>query len=204
VRTRYALDVWEATSPAQGTLVETYLRSRGITVEPPLAIRFHPGLQHPGGYSWPAMVALVTDGVSEEPVAVHRTFLARDGNGKAAVEQQKMMLGPCKGGVVRLAPHGDTLLVGEGIETCLSAMQASGTPTWAALSTSGLRGLALPPAIHSVTILADGDEAGEAAARDAGGRWVRERRRVRVARPPKGADFNDLLNPAVDNLEEGV
>jgi len=30
-------------------------------------------------------------------------------------------------------------MVGEGIETCLAAMQATGNPAWAALSTSGLR-----------------------------------------------------------------
>jgi putative DNA primase/helicase len=42
-------------------------------------------------------------------------------------------------------------------------------------------------------VLADGDDAGEAAARDCALRWKREGRRVRVARPPQGMDFNDLL-----------
>ena len=35
-------------------------------------------------------------------VAIHRTFLIRDGSAKAPVEPAKMMLGPCGGGVVRL------------------------------------------------------------------------------------------------------
>ena len=71
------------------------------------------------------MVALVTRGVDDVPLAIHRTFLARDGVGKAPVDPQKMMLGPCRGGAVRLAPAGDVLMVGEGIETCLAAMQAT-------------------------------------------------------------------------------
>lgn len=51
---------------------------------------------------------------------------------------------PCRGGAVRLAEPGDVLMIGEGVETCLAAMQASGHPAWAALSTSGLRSLNLP------------------------------------------------------------
>ena len=68
---------------------------------------------------------------------------------------------------MRLADPGEVLMVGEGIETCLAAMQATGNPAWAALSTSGLRTLDLPPAVRHVIVLADGDEPGEAAAQDA-------------------------------------
>jgi len=42
-------------------------------------------------------------------------------------------------------------------------------------------------------VLADGDEAGERAANTAALRWTREGRLVRIARPPAGADFNDVL-----------
>src|SRR6516225_5363424 len=104
-----------------------------------------------------------------------------------------MMLGPCRGGAVHLANPGDVLMVGEGIETCLAAMLASGHSAWAALSTSGLRALDLPKDVRNVIVLADGDDAGEAAARACGWRWKREGRRVRIARPPQGMDFNDLL-----------
>ena len=37
------------------------------------------------------------------------------------------------------------------------------------------------------------DCAGEAAAVDCAWRWKGEGRRVRIARPPRGMDFNDLL-----------
>jgi len=150
------------------------------------------------------MVALVTHGATGSPVAVHRTFLARDGDGKAPVDPQKMMLGPCRSGAVRLADPGDVLMVGEGIETCLAAMQATGYPAWAALSTSGLRTLDVPAHISEIVVLADGDQAGEAAARDCAARWKREGRRVRIARPPQGMDFNDMLLGRAPRIEEGA
>ena len=98
-----ALAIWQSSKSAQRTPVELYLASRGIYLPPPDALRFHAGLKHPSGGLWPAMVALVTRGVDGVPIAIHRTFLARDGGGKAPVEPAKMMLGPCRGGVVRLA-----------------------------------------------------------------------------------------------------
>ena len=192
-RTRTALRLWGASVPATGTLVETYLRSRGIVMPIPATLRFQGGTKHARGKFWPAMVALITSGTDDTPLAVHRTFLGRDGAGKAPVEPQKMMFGPCRGGAVRLTPVAGVLMVGEGIETCLAAMLVTGNPAWAALSTSGLRGLDLPNEVREVIVLADGDDPGEAAAQDCAWRWKREGRRVRIARPPRGADFNDLL-----------
>ena len=192
-RSEGALTIWQAAMPADGTLVETYLVFRGLHLPPPPTFRFHGGLKHPSGGAWPAIVALVTNGRDDIPISIHRTFLARNGGGKAPVEPPKMMLGPCRGGAVRLAPLGGVLMVGEGIETCLAAMQATGHAAWAALSTSGLRSLELPDVVRDVIVLADGDDPGEAAAQDAALRWVREGRRVRIARPPRGLDFNDVL-----------
>jgi putative DNA primase/helicase len=192
-RTNAALAILHAAGPASGTPVESYLTARGIKILVPDSLRFHAGLKHPLGRTWPAMVALVTSGVQGTPMAIHRTFLAGDGGSKAPVEPPKMMLGPCRGGAVRLADPGDVLMVGEWIETCLAAMQACGNPAWAALSTAGLRSLDLPRNVRDVIVLADGDEAGEAAAKDSARRWVREGRRVRIAIPPRGMDFNDML-----------
>ena len=141
-RTRAALGLWRASGPAAATPVEAYLRSRGFTRALPATLRFRASLTHPSGGTWPAMIALVTRGEDDTPLAIHRTFLAHDGAGKAPVEPQKMMLGPCSGGAVRLGMATNVLMLGEGIETCLAALQATGKPAWAALSTAGLRALA--------------------------------------------------------------
>ena len=203
-RTEAALSIWQAAKPAGGTLIETYLGSRGLQLPATPTLRFHPTLKHPSGDSWPAMIALVTRGFDDVPLAIHRTFLARNGAGKAPVDPQKMMLGPCRGSAVRLAEPSDALMIGEGIETCLAAMQETGRPAWAALSTSGLRALDLPKAVRDVIVLADGDDPGEAAARDCALRWKREWRRVRIARPPRGLDFNDMLPGRAPRIEEGA
>jgi hypothetical protein len=196
--------IWHGATSAIGTPVATYLVSRGIHLSPPESVRFHAGLKHPSGGSWPVMVALVTNGTDGTPIAVHRTFLARDGGAKAPVDPQKMMLGPCRGGAVRLASPGEVLMVGEGIETCLAAMQATGNPAWAALSTSGLRTLDLPKDVQNVIVLADGDDPGEAAAKACALRWNHEGRRVRIARPPRGIDFNDMLSVQSSGTKEGA
>jgi putative DNA primase/helicase len=72
-------------------------------------------------------------------------------------------------------------------------MQASGIPAWAALGTAGLRALDLPEQICRVTILADADPPGIAAANDTAWRWAGQNREVRIAHPPNGKDFNDAL-----------
>lgn len=203
-RCEAAMVIWGRTKSSLGTTVESYLLTRGITIHVPTSIRFHPNLRHPSGDIWHTMVALVSDGINGAPIAIHRTFLSRDGTGKAPVDPSKMMLGPCRGGVVRLAEPGDVLMVGEGIETCLAAMQASGKPAWAALSTSGMRALNLPENVRDVIILADGDDAGEAAAQETALRWKLQGRRVRIARPPRGMDFNDMLRTCQPNAHGGA
>ena len=70
---------------------------------------------------------------------------------------------------------------------------ATGRPTWACLSTAGLKAVLVPPFVRKLLIAADGDEAGRAAAQAAGARWVRAGYRVRVADPGDGEDFNSLL-----------
>lgn len=201
-RTRDAVDKWRKARPAPGTLVEVYLRSRGITIPPPLTLRFERSVWHPESDDyWPAMIGIVWN-ADRTPIAIHRTFLARDGNGKAPVTPQKKMLGPVSGGCVRLAAAIDGHIgVGEGLETCsaameLAAMQGIPLPVWSALSAPGIESLNLPDDIEHVTVLADNDAngRGEDAARDAGRRWQREGRTVKIARPPVGVkDFADLL-----------
>jgi putative DNA primase/helicase len=193
--------------PATGTLVESYLRSRGIGLEIPATIRASlRWLRHSeSGETRPAMIALV-EHVVHGRVGVHLTYLAPDGSQKATLAPERRSLGPVGGGAVRLAPAAETLMVGEGIETCLSAAQATALPAWAALSTSGLKALVLPPIVSTVIILVDNDicGAGDAAARAAGWRWLAEGRRVRLARPPvPGTDFNDVIMGARLRAEHG-
>jgi hypothetical protein len=205
---------WGRAESAERTLVQTYLEvGRGLPLhslpqfhEPekrrfkpsrrlvPAALRFRPKERHLSGADLPVMVALVTkpDGGI---CGLHRTFLASDGSRKAAVDPVRMMFGPVSGGAVHLAPAAEQLGFAEGIETALAFMIATGVPTWATLSTSGMARAELPPLpfAREVIIAADNDPAGVEAAEKLAARAVRDGRRVRIATPPAGLDFADLL-----------
>ena len=189
-----ALACWTEALPIQGTIAEIYLRGRGITCNLPATLRFHPEAWHPSAKRSPAMVALI-EGLPR--LAVHRTYLRPDGSGKADVEPAKAMLGIAAGGAVRVAEAGNALVVAECIETALSL--ASGllsrpTTIWAALSTSGMAGLRLPDGFpHRLTIAADGDPPGHAAAHKLAERASALGWTVSLLPAPQGQDWNDVL-----------
>lgn len=198
----YAKAIWQAAHPAGGTVVETYLWARGYTSPVPASIRFHSRLKHaPSQRMLPTMVAGITIFPSNDIEAIHRTYLAHDGAGKANVEPAKMMLGTVSGGAVRFGQMtGDTLWVAEGIETSLSIFLATGKPTWAALSASGMKAVELPPLeyVPNLFIAADHDAAGIDAAETLAARELALGRNVRIAVPPvPGQDFNDVLREGI-------
>lgn len=186
---------WKEAQTITGTVAETYLReARGITCDLPPTLRFHPAAWHgPTATRHPALVALVEGG---DGFAAHRTFLRADGTGKAALDPTKAMLGAVAGGAVRLTRAQGPLVVAEGIETALSlACGLLGAPAtiWAALSTSGMRGLRLPTEPGRLTIAPDGDPAGHAAAHALAERAHANGWAVSLLPAPEGRDWNDIL-----------
>jgi len=190
----WALNLWRDAQPAVGTVVERYLAARGITLRDDMPLRFLPNhLDRDGGKRWPVMLALMVDH-DGTPQAIHRTFLAPDGNGKAPIATPRKTLGMVAGAAVRLAPVADRLVIGEGIETSVSAGLMMGAPAWAAISAPNLEfKLKLPASIKEIVVAADHDGPGLKAAKAALARWRAEGRAVKIARPQTpGADFNDL------------
>jgi hypothetical protein len=200
-----AARLFAASMPVAGTLAETYLRSRSITLGGKTsALRFHPKCWHRDegqtkSIPRPALIAAVTDGTGALQ-GVHRTWLAPDGQGKAAVETQRRAMGHLIGNAVRLTPCDDILIVGEGIETMLSVREAApGLPVWAALSSGHLGAVLLPEVLRRLYIAIDRDPAGQRAAERLTARAVEVGIAVRVLEPRLG-DFNDDLRadgPAV-------
>ncbi|MCR9140128.1 MAG: toprim domain-containing protein [Alphaproteobacteria bacterium] len=194
-RARQAHRLWQDAQPIGGTLAETYLRRRGITCPLPATLRFMPECWHGAtARRYPAMLALVEGG---DGFAVHRTYLAPYGRAKADLDPNKLMLGRVSGGAVRLTDLPGPLVVAEGIETSLSlACGLLGRPAtiWAALSTSGMRGLHLPPDPHRLTIASDGDAPGKAATHALAERAHALGWQVTLLPAPEGRDWNDILN----------
>ncbi len=193
-RAAHAKRLWHDAQPIAGTAAEAYLRGRGITCDLPRVLRFHPDCWHgPTAKRYPAVVAAVQG--SGLP-AVHRTYLRPDGLGKADIEPAKAMLGATAGGAVRLADGPSRLVVAEGIESGLSlqcGLLDGPATVWAGLSTSGLRGLRLPPKPGWLTIACDGDGPGREAAHNLAERAHVLGWQVSTLDPGTGRDFNDIL-----------
>ncbi|MBC6443338.1 MAG: toprim domain-containing protein [Rhodobacteraceae bacterium] len=185
---------WDEAQPIAGTVAETYLRGRGITCPLPDTLRFDPACWHGlTAKRHPGLVALVEGGDS---FAVHRTYLRPDGNGKAAIDPAKLMLGATSGGAIRFTQARGALVVAEGIETALSL--ASGlfsrpAKVWAALSTSGMKALNLPPDPGELVIASDGDQPGREAAHALAERAHAAGWTVSLLPAPDGQDWNDVL-----------
>ncbi len=215
-----AVRIWNEAVPIADSPAERYLRSRAITGPLPATLRYHPELRYRvSDKTWlvlPAMVGQVVrfDGDPSDTIAVHRTYLKRDGSGKADVEKPKCMLGDSRGCGIWLGSKSpsvsdlDGLAVTEGVETGLSFQQIKNVPTIAATSTGGLVALQLPalPVAKRVTIGADNDpnDAGLRAALNAGQRWQDEGRKVSIESPRGVKDWNDELRTVAHRPEATV
>ncbi len=190
--------LWRYCKPIAGSLAERYLRHRGITG--PLSaksLRFHPQLFY-RAYdeapveTWPALVAAVTDG-NGEITGAHRTWLARDGLGKAPIESPRKTLGCLYGHAARFGAAGPAMAAGEGLETVLSVRAVMpGLACMAALSAAHLAVLHLPAETRRLYILADNDEAGRHAAETLSARAVAADIETRTLLPQED-DFNTDL-----------
>ncbi len=190
--------LFHAGQPIKGTLAETYLRARGITYLDDLpALRFHPRCYYRADENapvetWPAMLAAVTD-LDGTITGVHRTWLARDGSGKAPIATPRRAMGRLLGNGVRFGAVEDVVAVGEGIETILALRCAlPNVPMIAALSASHLAVLVLPQGLRRLYVARDSDHAGSHAANALTER-ARQARKEPITLSPISHDFNDDL-----------
>ena len=190
--------LFAASLPLAGSLAEVYLRTRGVTqVVPSATLRFHPKCWHRDEGQTkpaprPALIAAVTDGAGALQ-GVHRTWLAPDGQDKAAVDTPRRAMGHLLGNAVRIMPADQTLVLGEGIETMLSVREAAPSlPVWAALSSSHLGAVLLPVGLQRLYIAIDRDPAGQRAAERLTARAIEAGIAAQVLEPRLG-DFNDDL-----------
>lgn len=203
-------------SDLSGTPAAAYLAGRGIDLaalpRPASALRFSAAEKHAeSGRTWPAMVALI-EAPGGEKLAIHRTFLAPDGAGKAPVApQRKIWPRGWAGGVIKIARGAtgvsatqaaarglvDNLILCEGVEDGLSlALACPDYRVWAVGTLGNLAAVALPECCAEVTVLADNDwgkREAEAAFDRAIKALAAQGRPVRVARSHVGKDANDAL-----------
>ncbi len=181
-----ALAIWEASVPALHTPAQAYLQCRGIVIQPPACIRYHPSIN--------ALVALVQapDGSFS---GVQRIYVATDSRGtwKRPIDKPKKSKGVIKGGAVRLTPTAESLQLCESVEDGLALLQMTGRPTWAVPGASFIPTFEPPTSVSEVILGPDHDEAGleaiERALKAATNRSLKFRRLL----PPPGRDWCDVL-----------
>jgi DNA primase len=144
------------------------------------------------GRSYPCLVASVTS-ASDQVQGLQRIYLSDDGR-KADLPAPKLSLGKITGGAVRITPPAGVLVLTEGVEDALSAVDLLGQAAWATVGTSNLGKVQFPPVVNTVAIGADNDAAGRAAAEKAQANYLARWLRVKVFFPdPPHKDLNAAL-----------
>jgi hypothetical protein len=200
--TDYALAFWQRSTDAHDTVIEAYLRSRHLELPAGNAvIRHHPDFG-PHGEPDAIMVALMRDVVTDQPVAVHRTYIDHTGRKTG----RKILGGPCGGAAVKLAPATDVLVVAEGVETALAATAAGMTPVWAMGSASAIGALAVLPEVATLVILAEIDGgASRNAIASCTNRWSgADGKKAFVVVPTAGDDFAAVWKELHTDWRKGV
>jgi hypothetical protein len=196
--------------PIAGTVVETYLRHRGITELHGIdSLRFHPRCYYrPEADApteiWPAMIAAVTD-LHGHITGAHRTWLDPSGRDKAPVDTPRRAMGHLLGHAVRFGPASDVMAAGEGIETMLSPRCVMPDMAMvAALSAAHLGAILFPATLRRLYVVRDNDPAGDGAVAGLFDRAQSAGIEAMVLSPRCG-DFNeDLRNFDIDALRAAL
>lgn len=250
----YARRIWSGGQPAEETVVVDYLARRGLAPRPgarlPRCLRFEPSVRlvveipdRPREYETvhegPVMLSAIL-GPEGQVIGVHRTWIdLSQAKGRPVIAHPfkagetvptKKVLGSSKGGAIRLfTPAGARALVmGEGIETTLSAMKAQAVDAaayWAGVSLGNMAGQRklgpglkyagipdltdrhafMPPAwVEHLIFIQDGDSEPRLTRAKllSGLRRAKARRqglKASIVHPGESVDMNDLLMGAGDD-----
>jgi len=174
-----------------GDFVKNYLISRGLNDYPESLFK---GVYWLEGEKHEAIIARASKG--NKLAGIHATFIK---NGiKIARRMYAMQKGSMTGSAIRLhmLNGGDALVIGEGIETSLSAAEITGLPAWAAMDSGKLETVEIPDQVKRIVIAADNDYSytGQAAAYALAKRLKLAGKIVEVIMPEIiGEDFNDEI-----------
>jgi putative DNA primase/helicase len=204
LRIKRAQALWNEGADPRGTMAVQYLMARALDLPDDLAgavLRFHPRCP------WrnedadkteriPALLAAFRPIDSDDIIAVHRIRLDQPQRWPKA---DRRMLGLVHRAAVKLDPVATTLIIGEGVETCMAARQcmANGdierAPVWALGSVGAISFFPVLDGVKRLIILGESGEASAQAVRLCGQRWQHAGRRVQVLYSEIGSDVNDAL-----------
>jgi hypothetical protein len=195
VRIERARAVWDESTDPRGTLAERYLRSRALALGDDVAgkvLRYHsscPWRDEDTGATIrvPALVAVFRSVDDDAVMAIQRVALTAEG-----AKIARRMLGIVHRAAVKLDQAGNTLHVGEGVETMMAARQLGLAPAWA-LGSAGMVARFPVTSTGHLRICGERDEASARAVELCTRRWQAAGRKVQVVLPTVGKDLNDEL-----------
>jgi putative DNA primase/helicase len=200
-RIKCAQAIWDSGVDPLGTLAEKYLAKRKLTLPDDVAgsvLRYHPRCpwrdENTGSTIYlPALIAAFTSIDDGDVTAVHRIRLDQP---QRWPKTERRMLGVIHRAAVKLDPAGDTLHIGEGVETCLAARMLGHAPAWALGSVGAIAKFSLIDGIGRLAILGETGAASANAIQLCGHRWHRAGRKVQIIMPDIGSDLNDQVMAA--------
>jgi hypothetical protein len=158
-----ALELWQGAVPIEADAkAAQFLRSRGLTIEPPPSLR-STSILHLDRYPLPAMIAAV-QAPDRRIIAVQRTLIDPRGDRKAQVRIPRLTIGALGWGAIRLAAAGEQLGLAEGTEKALAAIQLFNVPCWSSLGATRMHRVSIPEHVRELHIFIDNDDPGRAAA----------------------------------------
>jgi hypothetical protein len=197
LRIAMARTIWDEAKDPRGTLGEAYLNyKRKLDLPDELAgdvLRFHPQCpwrnENTGKTDRvPALIAPFRSIDDNTITAVHRTALLLDGT-----KLGRRMIGIVARTAIKLDPVGETLAIGEGVETCMAARQLGFKPAWALGSVGAISFFPVLEGVQRLLILGERGGVSARAVKFCGTRWHKAGRKVQIVMPEVGSDLNDVL-----------
>ena len=190
------LAIWKEAKDPRNTIVQTYLRGRGLDLPDDVAgrvVRFHPACPFGPGVRHPCMITAFRSIADDSLQAIHRTALTPDGK-----KIDRKMLGPVAGAAIKIDTDENVeqgLTIGEGFETCLAARALGFRPVWALGSANAIGEFPVLSGIDALTILGESDKKGtnEANALACARRWRAAGQEAEIVFPTIDGDMNDLV-----------
>ena len=191
--------MWDEATDPRGTEAERYLASRKLLVlveDVGSVLRYHPRCpwrdEDTGTTIYVRALVAAFRSIDDDAVtAVHRIRVDQP---ERWPKTERRMLGVVHRAAVKLDPVGDTLHVGEGVETCLAARILGHAPTWALGSVGMIAQFPLIDGVARLRILGENDAASASASKLCGNRWHAAGRKVQIVTPDAGCgDLNDEL-----------
>jgi hypothetical protein len=203
--------IWKQATKEGLENAKKYFATRAINIDPlPVCIRWNSYTDKRTGEDNNMVVFAASKPDDTTVYAVQRIFIDMETHKKTGAK----MHGICEGRGIWFDRKGNMkeILVGEGIENTLSAMQVTGKSGVASLSWAGMKNLIIPEDTYTVYILVDSDQVktkeavslvGQKAAHSLAERFTtsREGNQAYLVTPddtcfsdnPNKLDFNDLL-----------